>query len=35
MLGPDDKRKQILPKIAKEYYYYEGKKVKELDYLDE
>tara|TARA_A100001035_G_scaffold84403_1_gene65483 strand:+ start:1128 stop:1907 length:780 start_codon:yes stop_codon:yes gene_type:complete len=35
MLSPDDKRKQILPRVVKEYYYYEGKKVKELDYLDE
>ena len=35
MLSPRDTRKQILPKTVKEYYYYEGKKVKELDYLDE
>ena len=35
MLAPEDKRKQILPRVVKEYYYYEGKKVKELDYLDE
>ena len=35
MLGPNDTRKQILPKTAKEYYYYEEKLVKELDYLDE
>ena len=35
MLSPNDTRKQILPRVVKEYYYYEGKKVKELDYLDE
>ena len=35
MTAPTEKRKQILPKVAKEYYYYEGKLVKELDYLDE
>ncbi len=35
MLSPNDTRKQIKPKIVKEYYYYEGKKVKEVDYLDE
>ena len=35
MLAPSDTRKQIKPRVTKEYYYYEGKKVKELDYLDE
>ena len=35
MLAPGDTRKQILPKKVQEYYYYEGKLVKELDYLDE
>jgi hypothetical protein len=35
MLSPNDTRKQIKPKIVKEYYYHEGKKVKEVDYLDE
>ena len=35
MLAPGDTRKQIKPRVTKEYYYYEGKKVKELDYLDE
>jgi len=35
MLSPNDTRKQILPRVSKEYYYYEEKLVKELDYLDE
>ncbi len=35
MLSPKDKRKQILPRVVKEYYYYEEKLVKKLDYLDE
>ena len=35
MLAPGDTRKQILPRVVKEYYYYEGKKVKELDYIEE
>ena len=38
MLSPSNikkGKKQILPKKVREYYYYEGKKVKELDYLDE
>ena len=35
MLAPGDTRKQILPKRVQEYYYYEGKKVKELDYIEE
>ena len=35
MLSPSDKRKQILPRVGKEYYYYEEKLVKKLDYLDE
>jgi len=35
MLSPNDTRKQILPRVSKEYYYYEEKLVKELAYLDE
>jgi len=35
MLSPDDTRKQSLPKMANEKYYYEGNLVKEVDFLDE
>jgi|TARA_B110000263_G_scaffold247980_1_gene261931 hypothetical protein len=35
MLSPTDTRKQILPKMANEKYYYEGNLVKEVDFLDE
>jgi len=34
-LKPGHEGKQILPKRVQEYYYYEGKKVKELDYIEE
>jgi hypothetical protein len=35
MLSPDDTRKQLLPKMANEKYYYEGNLVNEVDFLDE
>ena len=35
MLSPNDTRKQLLPKMANEKYYYEGNLVNEVDFLDE
>jgi len=35
MLSPDDTRKQILPRMVYEKYYYEGNLVNEVDFLDE